>query len=368
MQKKIIALAVVAAFSAPAFADTALYGIVDAGLANVSNSGQKSQTLIVSGGLSTSRIGVKGTEDLGNGLSAVYNLEYALDIASNTGIGAANIGSGTLARQQMVGLTGDFGTAVAGRLQTTAKDFGDKYDPTSGSDVSSLNNLTSARQFLIGSTAQAARASRAIAYISPNINGLKVAVNYVTVLAAGLGNLTVLNTAADTNKTVTLISANYEAGPLSVGGVYGSDSAPATATTAASLDNRKEYALGASYDFGMAKVFGTYQGSHNDATGAAGNTDKVYSLNGLIPAGPGAVVVGYASSKVSTDSTGNSDSKSYDMAYLYNLSKTATIYGAYAHVSNNSAGATSVLNNAIAAGQASGATSSVVAIGLKKSF
>jgi predicted porin len=56
------------------------------------------------------------------------------------------------------------------------------------------------------------------------------------------------------------------------------------------------------------------------------------------------------------------------MAYLYNLSKTATIYGAYAHVSNNSAGATSVLNNAIAAGQASGATSSVVAIGLKKSF
>jgi len=58
MQKKLIALAVAAAFSAPAFADVTVYGIVDAAVANVSVTGMKSDLTVISGGLSTSRLGV----------------------------------------------------------------------------------------------------------------------------------------------------------------------------------------------------------------------------------------------------------------------------------------------------------------------
>lgn len=63
MQKKIIALAVVAVFSTPAFADVTPYGIIDGAIVNVSATGQKSDLLALSGGASGSRIGAKVTED-----------------------------------------------------------------------------------------------------------------------------------------------------------------------------------------------------------------------------------------------------------------------------------------------------------------
>jgi len=183
MKKSLIALAVVGAFSAPAFADTnTFYGLVDGALANVSMTGQKSQTLAVSGGLATSRLGFKGSEDLGDGLKAIYTLEYALDIEQNGPVGTAPsiANSTTTARQQLVGLSGSFGTVATGRLQTTGYDFEVKYDPLGGSLVSPIQNLNSAKQFLIGTTAQAARASRAFAYTTPNLSGFTVSVDFLT--------------------------------------------------------------------------------------------------------------------------------------------------------------------------------------------
>lgn len=378
MKKSLVALAVVGAFSAPAFADTTLYGLVDGAYANVSGTNLRSQSLVVSGGLATSRLGVKGSEDLGDGLKAVYNLEYALDIASNTAIGSANIGSGTIARQQLVGLSGDsWGTVAVGRLQTTGKDFGDKFDPFSGSDASPLNNVTSGKQFLIGSTAQLARANRAAAYISPDLSGFKVAFNYAS--AAGvagygaLGNVGVNSTTgADNNMTAWLLSGSYDMGSLSVGGVYASTSTPTSATTALGLQNRKEYALGASYDFGAAKLFGTYQTTKNDASGftGAGNNDRAYSVSGLIPAGSVNVVLSYAKVTNNTDAA-NTDTgaSSYSLAALHSLSKTATIYAAYAHVGNNTNGSYSVLDNAVGVAAATTSSSSgVFAVGLSKKF
>jgi len=82
MQKKLIALAVVAAFSAPAFADVTAYGVIDAAVVNVSASGEKSDMQAISGGLATSRFGVKSVEDLNNGMKAVVVLEYGLNTKS----------------------------------------------------------------------------------------------------------------------------------------------------------------------------------------------------------------------------------------------------------------------------------------------
>jgi predicted porin len=404
MQKKIIALAVVAAaISVPAFADSSFYGILDGAIVNMSHTGQKSNTLAVSGGLATSRFGLNASEDLGGGMKAIVNLEYALDGQSNTGIGTVNTAtnSGTIARQQLLGLTGDFGTVATGYLQTAGNDFGKKFDPTAGSAVSPLQNATKGAGLLIGTVAGATRAQRALAYISPNMSGLTVALNYSTALS-GLGDVGLSNNATTTaastcgagyvlsanvciptaggtvvaatpgatkgvstvNTTATLLSATYDAGPLSVGGVYASTSAPDSTT------NKKEYALGGSYDLGMAKLFATYQSMHVDAAAApASNNVKVYSLSGVMPVGPGAVALTYAHAADATNTAGDKDGSGYTGAYLYSMSKTATVYVAYSHMNSNKSGAFSVDNSALGGGDTiNSASSNLFALGLSKKF
>ena len=182
-----------------------MYGIVDVVGVNISATGEKSQAIVEGGGLSTSRLGVKGAEDLGGGLKAVYNYEIKVDPTINTGFEAA--------RQGLVGLAGNFGTVAAGYLQTTAWDFGGKFDPTGGSAVSALQNVQNSvgGVFLIQDVAGLARAPHAIAYISPTVEGFKAAVNFSSAASTAAAsasasasatagtNLAVKNTAADVN-------------------------------------------------------------------------------------------------------------------------------------------------------------------------
>ena len=81
MQKKLIALAI-AGLSGAAFAQSnvSIYGVADMFYAHVSASGAPNANAIDSGGLAGSRIGFKGTEALGNGTSALFVLEYALEL------------------------------------------------------------------------------------------------------------------------------------------------------------------------------------------------------------------------------------------------------------------------------------------------
>lgn len=210
MQKKIIALAVVAAFSAPAFADTTVYGLVDASITNTSQTGKKSQMNVASGSLSTSRFGVKATEGLDGGMTAIAALEYALYVNDNATVGTT--GAGALkARQQMLALAGDFGTVAAGYLQTAGYDFSNKYEPFAGTvlDPYSAANPTA----LITA---AARAPRAAAYISPNMNGLTFAYNHS--FDAGQTGLVASGATTGNVTTANLLSVNFDQGPLSVGG------------------------------------------------------------------------------------------------------------------------------------------------------
>jgi predicted porin len=351
MQKKLIALAVVAAFSAPAFADVTTYGVIDAAVANLSADGQKSDLIAISCGLSSSRLGFKAVEDLNNGMKAVAVVEYGLDTQTAASIGAA--------RQQMLALAGDFGTAATGYLQTTGYDWGVKFDPTAGSVISPLQSMTTSH--LIGVKAVAARAQRALAYISPNMSGVTVAVNYTTALA-GLGNLTLPSGAtAGLKTTAYLASVNYDWNALSVGGVY-------TATNNSSTGAAKltEYALGASYDLTVVKLFATYQSIKSDAAGASAN--KAMSVSAVAPVGPGAVAFSYAKSTIGGGT--NVNGSGYTVAWLQGLSKTTTFYAAVEKVTNGSAGSSySVDNNALVAGTLSaGASSTLLAVGLKKTF
>ncbi len=370
MQKKIIALAIAAAFSAPAFADTTAYGVADVAVAHLSADGKKSDTQVVSGGLSTSRLGVMNVEDLGNGMKTLAVIEYKIDFATNQQTqGAAT--SNLSARQQLLGLTGDFGTVAAGFLQTAAYDWAVKYNPVEGSAISPLNNVIKANGFLISGTSGANRAQHALAYLSNDMSGFKFAVNYTTGFD-GNTDLALANTAPIQNKTSAyLLSANYsgvqnlEVGITYISATAGTGFVPGETSTL----SPKEYALGASYDFGVAKLFATYQsyksGTNNLVVTEVAN--KAESISAVIPAGPGAVVLSYAKATVSPAQ--NAGSSGETIAYTYNLSKMDTIYAAYSKMSqDNATNANSVDLNAQAAGSTLGAGSSIIAVGLRKKF
>lgn len=367
MQKKIITIAIAATLSAPVFADVTPYGIIDGAVASVSASGQKSDVLAISGGASTSRLGLKATEDLGSGLTAIGVLEYALDTETNNGVGSASGATSSssaaslAARQQMLAVSGAFGTVATGYLQTAGYDWESKYDPLAGSSVSNLQAVNST--FLIGTAAVAKRAQRAVAYISPDISGLTVAVNYSSALG-GLGDLTVSDTAAAAKTSAYLLGANYARDKYSFGVVYAATTAP---TSAAS---QTEYAVGGSYDFGVAKLLGTFQENTVNSI-----VNSAYSASVVVPLGADAVAVQYAgNTAVSGSNAANSTGTGYTLGYLKTLSKTTTVYAAYQAVTNGSAThAYSVDGNALAGSTAAnwvsgGGTSTLIGVGLRKKF
>jgi general bacterial porin, GBP family len=335
MQKKIIALAIAAAFSAPAFADTTVYGIVDAAVANFSSSvaNSKGHLTVISGGLSTSRVGVKTVEDLDNGMKVVAVLEDKLDVSE----GATTLVS---PRQKILALAGGFGTVAAGYAQTTGYDWAVKFNPFAGSAVDALASVNSS--FLIGSTAVAARAPHALAYISPDLGGVTVAYNH---------SFDVANSGSSVNKmTANLLSATYAAGPLAVGAVYAGAHQVNVASAGSDIT---DVALAASYDLGAAKLFGTYQTNKTNADNA--KTNNAMSFSAVAPVGPGAIV---ASLAVATIKGATDDDKkdTLSLAYLQGLSKTTTAYAALTRVGDKA-------NSA-----ADKVTITVLAVGLKKAF
>src|SRR6476620_9048218 len=129
MKKSALALAVLAAFSlnttAHAQSNVQVYGLIDAGVEHATNATPNGgdMTRVISGGKNTSRWGLRGSEDLGGGLKAVFNLEGG--ILLDTGASDGNL----FKRQANVGLEGGFGRVVLGRSFTTTYDLVIKFDP-----------------------------------------------------------------------------------------------------------------------------------------------------------------------------------------------------------------------------------------------
>lgn len=356
MQKKLIALAVAGLSSAAAFAQSnvTVYGIADVYYGRASADGMETQTAINSGGLSGSRLGFKGVEDLGNGLKAVFTLEYSLSVDSTSGVGTNSTG----ARQQYVGLSGNFGTAVAGHLQTAGYDWSAVTNALHGTAINPLASVQAGLQAAPALTAQggtllssSSRASNAVAYISPTFGGgFTVAVNHARLSENANGNVN------KKDDTANLISGTYANGPMAVSLAYSKVSVDSTIPT----DAVKEWGLGGSYDFGMVKLFGSYQSQKVDSTG---KTDKAWQLSGVVPvSAAGAVVAEYAKSK--RDVT-DSNSKSWTLAYTHGLSKRTTLYTGYQRVSNDS---NVKLGNALLAPATNGDSASLFVAGVRHSF
>jgi predicted porin len=366
MQKKIIALAVAGLVSGAAFAqqsNVTIYGVVDHYYANGKN--DDSVNTFNAGGLSGSRIGFKGVEALGNGLSAVYTLEYGLTSDVNAGLGAG----GSAARQSFVGLTGGFGTAVIGRLQTPGYNFGVKYDAMGASIFSPVgqlsdNNTGAGIGLSISGRDALARQDNAVAYVSPNMSGFTVVGAY----AFGTGGEATNVGGATDPQNIFALSVDYDMGPLSVGFTHHNvnDFGNASGT------DQTENAIGVNYDFGIAKLSGSYQTSKTDTAAAVGNVADVrlWNIGARFKAGANGTV-GVAYGRMTDKAPANDlRATSWAVDYQYALSKRTTAYAGYSRISNDSntnyvlqnLGATFIANNA------AGDNNRQFAVGLRHTF
>jgi predicted porin len=341
MQKKLIALAVaataLAAGSAAAQTNVTIYGSVDVGFTHRGdNTGDHigSKNSIDSGISAGNRLGFTGTEDLGNGLKALFTLEAGFQ--ADDGNHTQN--SRLFGRQAFLGLTGGFGTVIAGRLYTPHYSFLSSIDPFKGGTVGQYRNVFAAglqvpsEENLFDPT----RVDNAVAYVSPSFSGFNVTAAYAT---TAIGQE---NTGNDHDNTVIALLPRYTNGPLDVGVSYHRIRDNDKGVGAGVLNTTKpkitNWAVGGSYNFGVAKLAAFYDKNKltTDTTAVDGRTLKSWLLGVTVPFGKHAVLASYTQSKLRA----NSDAKEYKarqwaLGYTYTLSKRTNFYAAYADISNN---------------------------------
>src|SRR6201996_94865 len=165
MKKSLLALAALGAFAGVAHAQSSvtLYGIIDEGFNINTNSGGKHLYNLSSGVLQGSRFGMRGTEDLGGGLKAVFVLENGFDVNS----GKLGQGGDMFGRQAYVGLSSPFGTVTLGRQYDSVVDYvgplevGDQWGGYIAAHPDDLDNFNNAN-----------RVNNAIKFTSANYAGL----------------------------------------------------------------------------------------------------------------------------------------------------------------------------------------------------
>lgn len=330
MKKSLLALALFGAFAGSAFAESAVtvYGIVDAGV--VSESGAASTTKLTSGVQSGSRIGFRGTEDLGNGLKAGFTLESGVNIDA----GAAGQGGLTFGRQAHLDLSSStFGTLSAGRQYT------DLFNTlVTVADPFQLGLAgTSANLFSLGG----ARINNSLKYTSPTIQGFSGDVAY------GFGEV-----AGDAAASRTLSgSVGYENGPIAARLAY------QNTNDAAATDSAKTTLLAGSYDFGVVKANAAY--AINKGVGTLDSRDLL--IGASVPFGASKVLVSYM--KKDDRSGMSNDASQIAVGYTYDLSKRTNVYTSYAKITNKN-GAAYTVGNATEAGTGDSAFN----VGLRHSF
>ena len=376
MQKKIIALAIAAAISAPAFADTSnvtVYGKADlsydsikTGTATNGTAGTTSNRV----SSNTTLIGLKGSEDLGDGLSAIWQVESLILVGNTAGVAAtttaasnAQIGN----RNTFLGLSSaSAGTVVMGRHDTPYKISTRAYD-VFGDGIADSRALTG------GGVAAAAsfdgRQDQVVAYISPKLGG-------VATLAVGYVNLAPLDNVA----TLAKNSAVSVAGMFDIGSGFGAALAyeahdfGAAGVTAATKE--KATKIGASYTMDAINVNFAYEKTSDNLTAltaANKNGHSDYYLSGKYSlTANDAIKLAYTKANTINGLTGT-DAKQVTIGYDHVLSKRTSVYALYTKLSNGTAasyvlgsGTSSVGGATTIAG--AGASPSALAFGMKHTF
>jgi predicted porin len=337
MKYKCLAAALLS--SLPLFAqaqtNVTVYGVMDAAIAveDTDAPGEDRRTVVNSGNQSSSRIGFRGTEDLGNGMKALFNIEAG--VALDTG--AAD--SALFGRRAVVGLQGDFGTVTVGR----------EYSPIAA--VAAATDILG--QGMFGSNLSAFATNRLTRRLANSVNYKSNAMSGFTVNAAYSAGERSTEPSAD----LMGVSLEYKTGGLYLGAGYHVYERLATG-------DDKEMAFGAGYTMGAFEIKGNYLEA--DLTGA-NNAYKNSNLGVSYTTGANKFFLNFQQQKIESGAKGNTVS----LAYTYALSKRTNIYSTYAQLRNNGRGVfgiNSSSTNVTPPATALGADPSVFTVGVRHSF
>ncbi|WP_317205853.1 porin [Janthinobacterium sp.] len=328
MKKILSALCLLPLCSGAAMAQSALtlYGVLDMGVSVDRGGLAGASTRLTSGMATQSRWGVRGSEDLGGGLSAVFAIEGGFSADKGT----STQGNTLFGRTTIVGLRGDFGSVTAG-LQDTP------YFTTLNSVVDPLRNGIARSNNLTSATG--VRARNSVLYRSKPLNGFSGDLMYSAGEVAGdnaagraLGG-----------------SFGYSEGPLTVRLAYHNRNN--NTELLKGTDNAKNILLGGNYDFGPAKVYAGYASakglnssplnnpaaSFGGAAPTASTDSRDLMLALTVPFGASTLIATYGrkDDKTALDQ----DAQQVALAYLYALSKRTDVYSSYALIRNHNGAA-----------------------------
>lgn len=309
MKKSLVALAVLAA-SGASFAQSTVtvYGIADIWFGQTSGSAPtQTQTVLNSGGVSGSRWGLKGTEDLGGGLKANFLLEQGVDL--DTGAGAAGQ---AFSRQSYVGFSGGFGEVKLGKMWTA-------YDDISGAANAAFDSALAPVSGVWTSTKYNANPANSMYYASPSMGGFSGALSY------SLGEN---KTAAVSASSVTSFHVKYEGGPVYVGLGYQTEQPVGGAASTAFTR------LNGTYDLGVAKLLAGY----GRVAAPLGAETTEWELGLDYPVSSALTLSGGIARSSDNVAAGNASRSGYGLAAAYSLSKRTTLYGGLQSATTSLAG------------------------------
>lgn len=347
MNKKLIALGIAAAMAAPVAAQAAVevYGEARASLDFVNNNDTDAanEDSAISLSSNKSRIGFRGDEDLGNGLSALWQFEQQMEFDT----GAAN----TSARDTFIGLGGGFGTVLAGHLSTPYKsstNYMDVFRNTRGDYNAIMGSVN-------GNVVFDNRADNAIAYMTPDMNGFKAGVAYILADADGDDDLPM--TTDQSEEDAYSLSAGYTNGPLFLTAAYESLNA-----LGAGNDDASAWKIGGTYTFMDATTVGAIWESA-DVGGANGDRDA-WLLNVKHKMGDTSLLASFAMA----DETGgvtDSGATHFALGVGQALSANTDVYALYTLVSNDAAANYGLFSNSASV---AGEDMSAFSVGINHKF
>ena len=349
--KKILAIAIATAFAAPAFAATAnvdVYGQMALSIDSLDNGANRGTNVSSNASL----LGFKGSEDLGGGLNAIWQIETNLDAD-----GGSTTGGFGAQRDTFVGLKGGFGTARLGFFDTPTKQLSRKLDlfnnrigdtrnflrsnaitgantvavgstciNTAGATSLSTTSNAGAASCGAGSNAWEERFRNGIRYDTPSFGGFTGSVHYSTQTNTGV--------ATNNDRDAYSVGANYANGPLFVGATYQRNNlVPGLLATGQSEDKETNWRLGAGFEIADLKLVALYSQS-SDENGLSGNDRKVWGLGAGYKLGNGEIKAQYYKAGES-DVASDTGAKMFAVGYDYNLSKRTLAYVAYAKTKND---------------------------------
>ena len=343
MKKTIVALAVLGSFAgfAAAQSSVTLFGIADIAVRHGMSSGATLNS-VETGGLSTSRFGVRGQEDLGGGMKASFWLE-----------GAANFDNGTAdttafwARRSTVSLVGSFGEARLGRFKSSERLLFEDFDPSSttgiGSTAALVNRLGAQTAATGGVAVDLSRFNNMATYILPGD------------LGGFYGSVDKAFKEGVDGAQMTSARIGFKASGFDI-------SSGMSSTDAKGLQFKMATTAG-SYDFGVAKAVLMYTTNSFGAPAQKQVTGAV-----IVPFGAHKFYASYTKSTANAAAkliAGVGDATHMALSYQHSLSKRTALYTTYAKITNTGLGKFAVGGSpAVTAGQ----SSSAYDVGVRHSF